>query len=297
MGRDGKFAVDEATLTAAISQDAQAVARVFGQSVDAANSKVNLIAATTNTVPGAYDVVVSQAATRAEVQSAIFATVGTTEVVNVTVGNDTVAVTATAGRSLADLVQDFNTALASRGMRAAAQVTADSRLLLSTLDYGSTATLSVASSGSGLGLSSVSATGTDVAGTIDGVAATGSGQVLSSTSGNTSGLTLMVRATSTDLAAGGGSLTLATTYAAGASGTLRNIVEQARFAEGSIGIAASAAADAISRIDAEADRVSRLLDLTESRLRKQFAALETALARIKGTTPDFAALSAGSSNQ
>ena len=112
-----------------------------------------------------------------------------------------------------------------------AQVVANgsgSSLQITSADYGSAASFSVSSSGSDqLGLVGSSFTGTDVAGTINGVAASGDGQVLS--------------APTTDPTLAGLSL-LVTTPGIASTTSLGNFVYQAGLAGGLANLMASAAA-------------------------------------------------------
>lgn len=290
MGRDGRLTVDQSALSDAIAADPDAVARVFSQSVEASSSSVDLLAASSRTVPGSYSIEVTQAAQRAEAVSAAFATTSTAEVLNFTVGDDSVSVTVEAGQSINAVIDLINSSFANSGVRASAQLTASSEILLATDEYGSAASLQVTSSGTSLGWSSITTTGVDVAGLVDGVAGNGVGQVLYAQSDDTSGLALRIGSSAAEVSAAGGSLTSTIQYGSGTAGILRTMVEQARDADGSIGVASQSATAALARIDAEIERATRLFELTESRLRKQFAALETALARIKSATPNFAAL-------
>ena len=90
-----------------------------------------------------------------------------------------------AGESITDVISGLNSALASAGIGASAALVGSAgayQVQLVTAAYGSAATFSVSASGADqLGLTSTGSTytGVDVAGTIDGVAATGFGQDLS----------------------------------------------------------------------------------------------------------------------
>jgi len=297
MGRDGRFTVDQGALSAAISADSDAVTRVFSQSVQASDSSVGLLAASTRTTPGSYSLQVTQAAQRAELTSTSFTTTVASELLNITVGPDSVSVSVEAGETISDVVDNLNRAFSDSGVRASAQLTESSEILLATDEYGSSAALQISSSGVNLGWGSDTAAGLDVAGLIDGVAANGVGQVLYAASDDTSGLALQVRTSASEVSAAGGTLSSTIQYNSGLAGVLRTMVDQARDAEGSIGVAAESAAAALARIDAEIERANRLYELTETRIRKQFAALETALARISSSTPNFAALIAPSVEQ
>ncbi len=101
-------------------------------------------------------------------------------------GSATATYAATAGETVADVVNGMNAALAAAGIDASAALVGSAgayQVQLASAAYGSAATFQVTASGSDqLGLTSGGSTytGTDVAGTINGLAAVGSGQYLSS---------------------------------------------------------------------------------------------------------------------
>ena len=88
----------------------------------------------------------------------------------------------TAGESLSQVASGLDSAFAQAGLNLSAQVVSNgstSSLQITSADYGSQNSFSVASSGADeLGLVGATFVGTDVAGTINGVAGTGDGQVL-----------------------------------------------------------------------------------------------------------------------
>jgi flagellar hook-associated protein 2 len=116
--------------------------------------------------------------------------------------------------------------------------------------------------------------GVDVAGTIDGAAATGSGRTLTAVSGAATGLRLRIAA---EDAADLGSVT----YANGAAGTSNAILGADGFANTLLSASLTSVQQHRQRLQESIDRYEDRLVLTEARYRKQFTALETMLAQLQ----------------
>ena len=150
---------------------------------------VSLAFAGDTTDPGSYAVVVNQSATQAtDTGTATFASSGAPvgslgDVHASSSGGLSATYGVAAGESLEEVASGLNSAFASAELLLSAQVVTQgsaSSLQITSADYGSSQSLSVTSSGSDeLGLVG-SFSGSDVEGTIDGVTATGDGQVLNS---------------------------------------------------------------------------------------------------------------------
>jgi flagellar hook-associated protein 2 len=141
---------------------------------------------------GTYAVNVTQVATRAQAtgSSSFFGAYFTGETITVTeqsTGKSAV-VSVELGESLSDLLGKLNSAFSANGLNMAAADDGSGRLRLQHQDYGTQSNFTVrtsdASTASAIGLGStggVTYTGKNVAGTIGGQAATGSGQTLTGT--------------------------------------------------------------------------------------------------------------------
>lgn len=152
--------------------------------------QVSVAGASDSTQPGNYAVSISQSATQAiDTGSATFAapssTLASAETYTVTSGSLTATYSATAGESISNIVTGMNAALAAAGIVGSASLITNSsgsyQFQLSSGNYGSAATFNVSASGTdqlGLTTSGTTYTGTDVVGTINGVVATGMGQML-----------------------------------------------------------------------------------------------------------------------
>jgi flagellar hook-associated protein 2 len=204
---DGTLSIDSATLSAAVAANPEGVMNMFTNGATSTNSAVqyaNLTSATDVTQP--FKVNITQAASQAVVAATGPLASSTTiddsnNQLDMAINGSEVQVTLTNGTytpaQLASQVQSaVNAAVPDAGDDVAVSVDG-SALDLRSLYYGSNQSIQLLSSASAatLGLSTDAAQGLDVAGTINGVAATGSGQLLTGASGTAAdGLSLLVTA-------------------------------------------------------------------------------------------------------
>lgn len=195
--KTGTITFDQNTFISAYNANPSAVASIFSQggnfqsSSATYNGAVSLVYGADATVPGTYAVNISQSATQAKDSGNVISTGTITSAENLTItsGTASASYSATAGESLSAIATGLNSALSAQGIGVNASVVTNgsgSQLILNSGAYGSAASFSVTSSAVGAGqtgLASVANTpttfsGLDVAGTINGVTATGSGQIL-----------------------------------------------------------------------------------------------------------------------
>lgn len=288
LGKDGKINFDKAKFTAAYAKDPEAVAGLLGAGGTGSDSHVGFLTASATTQAGAYAVVVSTPAAQAEATGTALSGAGlvAAETIDVRIGAVTASYSAGAGATLDSVATGLNAAFAQKGLAVSAQVLAG-QLVVRSSGYGTGATFDVRSSALGAageqtGL--VAATGTwephtgaNVAGTINGVAATGNGQVLVAPAADSTlgGLALTVTATT---AGNYGTFT----YVPGAAQRLNMVATAAvAFGTGSITTAISGKQSMIRDLDTQIAGWDVRLASREALLRKQFAALETALGKLK----------------
>ncbi len=172
--RDGSFKFDRSKFLAAYNANPSDIARMFTQGGQSTNPDISFVSASDSTRAGSYAVNVTHLATQASstgmngtwptgVASSIAVKVGTTQI--------TYAVKTTDTQS--DVVNGLNTAFANAGLSLEASINGTG-LDVKSSAYGHTAQFDIAWDGTTFN----SFVGTDVAGTIDGKAATGSGQQL-----------------------------------------------------------------------------------------------------------------------
>ena len=239
LSNSGAINFDQSTFESAYAANPAAVQQMFAQTGSLAPSSssysgmVGLVYAPDGTPAGAYPVSISSSATQATDAGDISSTGTITAAENLgfTQGSATANYSATAGESLSAIAAGLNQAFAQAGLSlyaSANTVSGGTQLVVSSVGYGSSQTFSATSSNTaagqtGLAGSSGSAgfAGTDVAGTIDGVAATGNGQLLSipSASSTLPGLAITVTATGITSATNLGTFN----YSPGIAGSLANV--------------------------------------------------------------------------
>ena len=147
--------------------------------------------ATTETTAGTYAVVVSTAGEKANVEAGTAQTGALAADENLNING--VQIKLTAGLSQSQVIDRINEFSGQTGVKADANGTGGATRLVSN-EYGSSASITAisdragAATSSGIGTTALTDTGVNVAGTINGVAATGSGNVLTATSGAAKGL-------------------------------------------------------------------------------------------------------------
>ncbi len=209
----GKLVIDDGKLNSALASNLQGVADLFSTSSTTTDSDVTFLNATANTAinGGTFEVDITQAATRGTVQGTAIAgfpltlTSGNNQIQLVVDGVESSVLTLAAqtyntGDELATEIQALLNADSELAGRKVAVEFSGGGLLFTSSAYGSSSSVELGpapenSAFDMLGLTGSTATaGKDVAGTINGEAATGSGQILTGDSGNatTDGLALLV---------------------------------------------------------------------------------------------------------
>lgn len=207
----GQIDFNQSTFTSAYQANPNGVAALFSKGGTLAPAgpaqagDVSLLYAADATLPGSYNVSISQSAAQATDTGAVLAggTISGAETLTVQMGGTSVNYAASAGDSLASIAAGLNSAFASSKLSLTATViNSGTQLQITSNQYGSASSFQVTSNATGAGQTGLAATagtaqtftGTDVAGTINGVAATGSGQVLTAPTSDPTlaGLSLLV---------------------------------------------------------------------------------------------------------
>jgi flagellar hook-associated protein 2 len=301
--KDGTVAFDKAKFLTAYAANPAAVAALFQEGGTATDSSVSYLAASDNTQAGTYAVAITTPASQATATGTTLSGAGllAPETIEVRVGGAT-GITATyaasAGESLDSVADGLNAAFAQQSLALSASVVGG-QLVLRSSAYGSSTKFEVRSSALGAageqtGLVAAAGVweqhaGVDVAGTINGVTATGNGQALI--------------APATDTTLGGLALTI-TASSAGALGTFTYIPGVAArldaaasdaidFGTGSITTAISGRQQRITEIDSRISDWDVRLTARERTMRRQFAAMETALGNLRNQSNWLAGQLAG----
>ncbi len=201
---DGTIAVNATTLSSALSSNYQGVANLFAASGSATDSLVKYTAATGNTQNGTYGVVVSQMSTQGtatgNAPAGLTITSGVNDTLSLSVDGISTSVVLPAGTytaaSLATQLQTLingSTPISSAGKSASVSQTGGVFTITSG-SYGSASSIAITGGDGASGLFGTPSqtTGLDLAGTINGMAATGIGQILTSSVGNSQGLAISI---------------------------------------------------------------------------------------------------------
>lgn len=281
LGRDGTFAVNESKLRDALEADFGAVTDLFVESGHSLDTRMSFVASG-DAIEGDYEVVISQAASHASALSNRYRRPNSDTTFQIIVGATSVDVTVLRHDNITESLDAINSALVAAGVNSVTATQVD----INGTDY---IQLDHASFGSGAGFDVVgdpfglagSYAGTDVAGTVGGESATGSGQLLSVDAGDPSGMQIRVTASQDDVDGAGGSLSLGDlTFAAGIGGALDTYLDRAQGAGGSVARARDFWQARIDFIDDRIDVFEDRLERKEAALIRQFARLETAMASL-----------------
>jgi len=307
LGTDGKLAYDNAILEAAVNTDRQSVVRLFSTMGVASSPYVAYLSATGETRASdaaGYAVQITQAAERARLTIAggeLPATLTDDE--TLTLNGETI--TLTAGMTRGQVIAAINAKTA--GSRVTATLTgADGTgtgnyLTLTQAEYGATeyvrAISTLAAGGTGIGSTLITAgnpgagnvgrAGKDVAGIINGQAATGAGQVLTGSDGAVTGLMLQVNAAAPgDFGA--------VTFTRGVGGVIDSLLEYVtRAGDGTISNVQTTLDANIRSLDATLAREEASVTREIARLRAQFNAMESALSTYQNQSAQLSNLIAG----
>lgn len=307
----GTITFNKAAFEAAYDKDPAGVQAMFTEggtfspSGPAYAGTVTVAGATDDTVPGSYAVTVSRSASQAtDTGSAVWAattsTLAQAETYTITSGSATATYAATAGETIAGVVSGMNAALATAGIGTSAAVTGSAgayKVQLVSATYGSAASFSVATSGTdqlGLTTSGASYAGTDVAGTIDGQAALGSGQDLSleDPSNPANGIVLQVATQGITSSTSLGTVA----YSPGLAQGLGQVSKSSSLApNGIIPLTIAGLHGTVSMLNSEIAMQQELVATQQAALTSEFTALEATLSKLQSES-QFLSQSASSAS-
>lgn len=292
----GQMSFNQNTFAAALQAHPQDVAAIFGDQGRTTDSQVQFLNGNSNTQAGTYAINVTQAATQGAYSGTV--AIGSSTVIDSTNdtlsikvdGSTTASLTLTQGTyaTAQDLVNeiqtqlDNNNALQSAGIHVTAGLDASNHLTLTSGTYGSQSQVDVTAVGSGsstsLGLAVGSGTaGVDVAGTINGVTATGSGQILTGASGDASdGIGVKITGTATGSR---GSVT----YIRGVADQLVNTINGFMDTHGLITDKNSYYQKQLSDIADQQQKLTDRMTAYQKRLQSEFTAADAQIAQLNNT--------------
>ena len=283
--RDGAVELDSTKLREALEADFDGVMQLFSRNFETSDSRVSVTRASSSDLDGTHAVVLTQAASRASITGGAYSAPVADASFDIVSGSKTATVNITAGSDISTTVQAINTALSNAGITALTATVDGGTITLADNRYGTSGNFTV--TGDPFGLSGTHS-GTDVAGTIGGIAASGTGRSLSGT-GTLDGLILAITATPDQVTAGGGSLDLGTaTVRSGLAATFDEFIDSVIGSGGLIDRATDRWDAQIKLAEDRMDQLEERLERREAALRRQFTALESAMGRMQSLAGQLA---------
>ena len=291
--KDGTLAVNQTQLNSAMTNHFDDIASLFATVGKSTDSLVSFNNATSNTQAGNYAVNVTQIATQGKTVGATAVATplnivsGSNDVLDVVVNGISASITLSPGsyssaQALATEMQskiNSVSALSSLGVSVAIAENAG-KFTLTSVNYGSTSSVSIAGGSAALSLgldSSTPTDGVDVAGSIGGLTATGSGQLLSALGGDALGLGILISGGTT------GSRGVLN-YSKGYASTLNTWASSVLGSDSIIAARTEGIGRSIADIDKRRDEMEARLVNIEKRYRAQFTALDVMLSSMNTTS-------------
>jgi flagellar hook-associated protein 2 len=309
--KDGNMTVDSDKLGKALKNNFNDIAGLFATVGQPTDSLINFTSSSTSTKAGSYDINITKLATQASMTGGVSLTGGP-----VTIANDTTfdvkidgisaTVSLTPGNytaaQLASMVQSAingTSKLSTAGVAVTAKIDSNGALQLTSNRYGSASNISVQSSvgtpaSTLFGAVTAGTDGVDVVGTIGGIVATGSGQMLTAASGtDADGLKI-------EILGGGLGARGKIDFSQGYADRLNKLVDSFIGDKGLLSANTASINSSIKNIDDQRDAFNLRLAQIEKNYRAQFTALDVAVAGMQSTqsflTQQLAQIAANSSS-
>jgi flagellar hook-associated protein 2 len=298
--RDGRFSFDKDEFATAFKASPEAVAKQFGAQAAftpaaGLTGSVSFVRASASTRAGTYAVQVAVAAAKEQWKTEPPGGVIAGQTIVIQMGSRTVTHTAGATDNLADVMAALNTQLSTSGLGLAAAVDGNT-LVFTAGSAGASSAFTVTVDGAAA--QKVTA-GRDVQGSINGVAATGTGTVLTgaATALGAAGLSLKVDLSDADIAATGGAVGTVK-YASGFAQSFVDLIADLTSSTGGVLAAAKSGREAnVKSLQKQIDAWDNRLVMRRSALTKQFTAMETALASLKSQSSFLSSMPSPSSSK
>ncbi|MHB1583557.1 MAG: flagellar filament capping protein FliD [Acidimicrobiales bacterium] len=297
LNQNGSLTFDQSAFEAAFAKSPSQVTDLFVQggtfspSSPSYQGQVSLLYAANASVPGSYAVSISHSATQATDTGAAPSggTISTPETLTITSGGQTANYTTTTGESLSSVASGLNAAFSAAGLGLSAQlVGSGTQLQITSAQYGSAQSFTVTSTANGSGTTGlggavgtpVTFTGTDVAGTINGVAATGDGQVLTAPASDPTLAGLAIQVTTPGISSATNLGTF--TYTAGVAQQLASLAQTASNpGTGSISSAIAGLTNEATGLNSGIAMYQQMEASQQKVLQNEFATMEATLGTLK----------------
>ena len=281
LNKDGTFTFDRAKFLSAYASDPTSVQKMFVQSLSATDPKISVISGPINGT--ATDTSWAVNITAVATQAGMTTTLGSgkfnpSETLSYRMNGTTVSYTTANNETVASVATNLNNQFKSGGLGLVASVVSN-QLVVNTTGYGSAATFDVMSSrtNSGYPTTWTTKTGTDVAGTVNGVTFTGTGQTLTAPGTDPTLAGLVINSANTTTGAKG-----SITYGAGIAQRLvsrsKDVTDSVT---GQLTLAVQGVQSQVTDLTKQISAYDVRLSLRETLLKKQFADLEVNLGKYK----------------
>jgi flagellar hook-associated protein 2 len=289
---DGTLLIDTTKLNAALADSPSAVSRIFSETGSTTDSLVSFKSSTAKSVIGTYAVEVSQLATQGSYTGAASTTTNVSAtnktfsiaVDGVTSGTITLTEGTYTGSQLAAQMQsriNGDTTLTNGGVSVTVEYVGGAFVVTSDR-YGSASKVQFSNLSStfqadfGIG-ATAGTTGVDVAGTLGGLSATGSGRVLTGDAGNVQGLAVEVRGGATG-ARGNVSFTR------GLAKQMDTLLTEMLGTKGLFQTRTDGINKSVDDIGAQRERLAARLEKLTERYTRQFTAMDSLVSQLNSTS-------------
>ncbi|HMS56601.1 MAG TPA: flagellar filament capping protein FliD [Fimbriimonadaceae bacterium] len=292
---DGKLTLDEAGLDSALASSATDVSAVFRQLGNTTVQGLTYVSALDKTKAGSYNVNITSLATKGAYTGEVAQTVETSLAETLTFtgslfGSTPYELDIAAGSSQADIVSKINNDTKLKDLVVAS--VEGGKLKIESKKFGTIGNFTVKSSleadvdNSGIGkfFSGTTVTGADIAGTINGKAATGNGQFLTSSEGDSEGLQVLYTGNSV------GSLG-SMTYTKGISAQMTTMLNTfTDTVNGLLTASDKSLQDQIDTIGQSMTALQERLGRRQLELRAKFTRMEQAISQLQAQSNGLSAL-------
>ncbi len=284
---DGTLAVDTTKLQNALSANFNNVSSLFAANASISDSLISVVGTTSSTQEGSYGVNITSLATAGQLTGASAAgltiTAGMNDQLSLLVNGVSTSVTLSPGTyaSAAALATELQTQINGALSGSVAVSESGGTLSITSNQYGSASNISITGGNAATGLfgaSPSSIAGQDVSGTINGQAATGSGQTLTANAGGpAAGISLLVSGGSTGARG-------TVNFSQGIASRLDQYLTSVLSDTGSIAARTDGLNSSIKQLTNQESTLQDRLTLIEQRYRSQFTALDTMLSSMSTTS-------------
>ncbi|MCX5855199.1 MAG: flagellar filament capping protein FliD [Deltaproteobacteria bacterium] len=277
--RYGQLSVDEEKLSGYLTTNFNDVKKLFSADGEASVGDLSYIAHGKNTKRGDYTVHIDTAATKSTSAASNNTSLSGAETLTITEGSKVATVNLASGLTMTQIVNAVNSELATAGLDISAAADSGSHLILSSSTYGAGHSFTIHQLNNLLwtGGDQVVNNGVDVAGTINGEAATGVGQVLTGNSGaaNIDGLVVTYTGSTTGDV---GTMKLTLGVAELYDRALFHITDSI---DGYVSYKQQSIQSSMSRYDKQIDEMEAQLARKKEQLTNRFVQMELAIQKVQ----------------